>query len=123
MNRINSNYRKTVLEIIGKFKIVPNNLEMIVRAYPELESVKKLNKTYTHLQEEGILEKINCLKYGKRKGNHKDAIKATRKGMIMIQYNKIPFNKLLQQYSLSNDANDRRFMERFIQYEYCFEGH
>lgn len=104
MNRINSNYRKTVLEIIGKFKIVPNNLKMIVRAYPELESVKKLNKTYTHLQEEGILEKINCLKYGKRKGNHKDAIKATRKGMVMIQYNKIPFNKLLQQYSLSIDA-------------------
>lgn len=103
---LRSEYRKLVLNIVAKYKILPateENIRVLINAMPELESVKKFNKAYDKLRDKPYqLLKKKAVFYCE--GKTRDAIVLTKKGVYYLKEHGYDFseNEYVENKNLSN---------------------
>ena len=120
---IKSTYRKIVLSLVGYYRYLPstdNNMDMLVKLYPELESKKKLVRTCQELVKEKYLIRERVFV---NKKNYKDCLMLSRKGNEFFKLYKHHF---IDEFSIgeirNGDLKGRKIRLRINEGEIFFSG-
>ena len=120
---IKSKYKKFLLTLVGKYKILPatkSSIKILLNFFPCLESEKKFESAYRHLREAKLLRKISLFD---NEGNTRDAIEITQKGINTLKENGIDVEKMRKSiYAKNSNIKTKQLLYKTAETDIFFRG-
>lgn len=99
-------YWINVFKLLAVYKYIPNNMELIVKAYPQLKPASRLLNTIRRMKQEGYVERL-AIGDGNLK-HEKDTIRLTKKGYAVLKKEKIKSNTKAKNRKTENQVEQQR---------------
>lgn len=99
-------YWINVFKLLAVYKYIPNDMELIVKAYPQLKPASRLLNTIRRMKQEGYVERL-AIGDGNLK-HEKDTVRLTKKGYAALKKEKIKSNTKAKNRKTENQIEQQR---------------